>query len=697
MPKKSYIFNVSAEQNAHFVNPDAHMIHFDSEDKPAQRALTFTDMFQDISESAPLFIQHLVQINTQVYGEQRTLEGLKEIALRPNSSEYLAERIDTFDLKEASAYLGQLYRLKTEAIKASYVTAETILDEWTASYKSTAKLYDFPAFQDYYLKHPLNLNREPLEKDNGSDDSFSIEGSLFRICIKSPYSAFSKIFSDYKSPDTPDTPFHKEFLTDLQRARIASADSQIHDFIRAASHHNPRSAIHDNSAQNIGATLEDNRLIAPKKMTGHRVFFQKFALPTSSTERGSIVELQILPQSIMNVNDITHILMDKADELLNVSEATLEERIEANFLYNLCNLIHKECAEMGGFQKLVGEGFEPETNILNMMKADQRQVVNTHAHIIQGTVTTILNRIKNGKDYSNQTTELLNQAHNAATKSVAIWRQAEEPLNQIFETLDKRIEALTNNQQKHSSKDYREATILQDAKRLLYEQVMDTNMFPELKPSPIRLTDTRPLYSILVSAPELSEYVESLVSVIEEQAINTVLGHKPNAAPIISYSLGLANHECRKHAPDNKALSQALNKSAAITSKTALYDDEAPINDRKHYSSILNSRKHIDFYGNALARRKNDSDSFIGVQEDIFGNVNFAVQYKSGALKRLDLNQLQAKFVHSYEKLKTPRIDVPTPIRRMISGEIQNLSEQKNTKQVDHAVNSDHLPKHGLS
>ena len=211
----------------------------------------------------------------------------------------------------------------------------------------------------------------------------------------------------------------------------------------------------------------------------------------------------------------------------------------------------------------------------------------------------------------------------------------------------------------------------------------------------MKLVDTRPLYEILFHHPDLNEHVENLVDVIEKQAINIILGHKPSAEPIISHSLGLVNQECRKHAPDNKALSHVLNKSAAATSAYALYDD-APTNDKKHYSSILNSRKHIDFYGNALTLGKNAGDSFIGVQEDIFGNANFAVQYKNGTLHQLDLSQLQSKFTHSYEKLKTPRIDVPTDIRRKISGEIQNLSEKQCAKYHEAIVKGDTPPKYGL-
>jgi|TARA_R110002126_G_scaffold13118_3_gene56841 hypothetical protein len=672
MSKKPNIFNSAAEYSAHFINPDAQLSLFEGEYKPAQAATRFSDMLQDIEDTAPKFISHLIAINQQVLGEKKTLSALQETVLGEDSSEGFKEQIEALSFDQLIQYACFSYSDIVEQIKNDYITSEEILDQWSALNKGSPQIYDFPAFQDYYLKHPLNTRAIPLEKDHGNDSRFAIDGPLFRICVKSPYSAYSKLFSDYKSPKTPETPFRKDLLTDIQRARIACPDQQVYDFIKVASHHNPSSLTRQNSAQNIGAVLEDNRLVAPKKMTGHRVFFQKLTLPTDKSERGSLVELQILPQSIMDANDITHILMDKADDLLNVPAPSLNARFHASFLYNMCSYIHKSCAEDGGFQKLVGEGLDPHETVLNMMLSDQRPDTLSAVITVQNTAQDILKAIKNGQSCEEINEVFLEQIEFAAYKSVANWADAETNIQNLFNQIDDRIHLLIGTDTKISSKDYREASILMEIQGLIHDQAMDTNIFPHLKPPSTKCKGTRELKTMLIKQPGLKEAVEQLVAITQQQTMDIVLGHTPKATPIIYHCLGLVNQELMTQAPDKKALSQALNKSASWYNSQASADSADHESDQYH--GIFNRKRNVEFYRNTASRKDAAYDNFIGVQRDIFGNINVAVEFKDGRMKQLDMPSLKDKFAHSFVRLLDPAADMPESIRKDITKRIVNLS-----------------------
>jgi hypothetical protein len=672
MQKKPNIFNSAAEYSAHFVNPDAQLAFFEGEHKPAQAATRFSDMLQDIEDTAPKFIRHLIALNQHVIGDKKTLAALQETALGKNPSEDFKTQIESYSLDELTRYISYSYSDKITQLKDDYITSEDILDQWSAQHKGTKKIYDFPAFQDYYLKHPLNLRGTPLEKDHGNDDRFAIDSPIFRVCLKSPYSAYSKLFSDYKSPKTPDTPFKKELLTDIQRARIACPDQQVYNFIKAASHHNPASLTHQNSAQNMGAVLEDNRLVAPKKMTGHRVFFQKFALPTDHSERGALVELQILPQSIMDANDITHILMDKADDLLNVPTPSLNARIHASFLYNICSYIHKNCAESGGFQKLVGEGLDPHETVLNMMLSDQRPETLSAAITVQNTAQNILKAIKSGRNCDELNQIFLKQIEFAANKSVANWGSTESNIHSLFKQIDARIDLLIGSETKVSSKDYREASILREVQGLIYDQAMDTNMFPHLQPPSAECKNSHELKAILIQHPELTDAVTQLITVTEQQTIGIVLGHTPQAAPIIYHCLGLVNQELMSQAPDKKALTQALNKSASQQrSQGSAAGSES---DNDPYQSIFNRKRKVEYYHNTLSRKDASYDNIIGVQRDIFGNINVAVEFKNGRIKKLDMPSLKNKFAHSFVRVNDPANDIPESVRKDIAKRVVRFS-----------------------
>ena len=664
MGQNTTLFNSVANYNVHFLNPKASLQYFDGEKRPQQNATNFTDMFEDIRDTAPKFLTHLIQINSAVLGKEKTKSILKEAAIHEDSSPILKDIIEKCDLDALTDYYITLYNDKLERIENLYNEAEDILDLWVEEHKGSAKIYDFPAFQDFFLKHPLNKTGAPLDKDHGADERYALETPLFRICLKSPYSALSKLFSDYKSPDTPDAPFKKELLTDIQRARIVSPDANVYGYIREASHFNKDGLLTKNSADNIGATLEDNRLVAPKKMTGHRVFFQKFNLPTDRSNRGSMVELQILPKSIMDVNDITHILMDKADDLLNVPHPSLTSRIHANFLYNLCSVLHRRCAEIGGFNKLVGAGLAPVETILNMMHNDQRPEVTSAVLSTEIAVENILLDIRNGRDISNDTETLLETAEAAVKKSIKNWRSSEGGIYNLLSQLDDRIELIIGDKTKHSAKDQREAEILQVAKRLIYDQVSDTNILPPLHVTNNTSANTDSLKNLLASTdPAEREAAEKLVQITETTTINVILGYTPNASRIISHVLGLVNAECLRNAPDKRALSEALNKYA-VNTHTA--DDTA----QEHYEHLLNRKRNIEYYANQLSNSTGSIDHYIGIQRDIFGNINTAVEYKGGNLRHIDTQRLKNMFAHSYERIQDPVNIVPAEVRKEIAKKV---------------------------
>ncbi len=664
-------FNSAAEHSAHFINTNGQLISFEGAQKPAQAAHNFTDMLQDIAQTAPKFIRHIIALNQSVLGTKKTQDILQQSIIADSQSEALKAQIAAYDLNEITAYLCYSYSDKITHLTQNYATAEQILDQWTALHKNTAKIYDFPAFQDYYLKHPLNVSGAPLEKDHGNDDRFALETPLFRACLKSPYSSYSKLFSDYKSPQTPDAPFKKELLTDMQRARIVCPDQQVYDFIKNASHHNPNSAIHQNSDQNLGATLEDNRIIAPKKMTGHRVFFQKFALPTDDTQRGSLVELQILPQSIMDANDVTHVLMDKADDLLNVPRPTLTARFHANFLYNICSYIHRNCAENGGFQNAANEGLVPRETVLNMMLSDQRPETLSAALTVQNTAQTILNATKNGINCEELNETLLEQIEFAANKAVKNWTQAESSIHALAEQIDQRIELIIGNKTKVSPKSCREASILKEVQGLIYDQAIDTNIYPNLKHTHANTQRTTELNSLFIAHPELTDSIVQLVDVTEQQTMNAILGHKPNASPIIYHCLGLVNQELMNQSPDKKALSQALNRSATH-SGTQPYTQSR--DDTEQNQNILSRKRNIEYYRNSHSGKDTKNENYIGVQRDIFGNINVAVEFKNGHIKRLDMPKLKNKFSHSFVPVTAPSYDMPESIRKDIAKRIVKFS-----------------------
>ena len=663
MAYKTPLFNNIADYNVHFLNPKATLQYFDGEKRPQQNAKRFSDMFQDIGETAPKFIQHLIKINRNVLGEDRTIDALKAAALSDESAGTLQEFIAQSDLKTLSGYLCQLYSDKIDRIAQLYTEAEDILDDWTAEHAGTAKLYDFPAFQDYFLKHPRNSTAAPLDKDHGADDRYALETPLFRICVKSPYSAFSKLFADYADKNNLQQPFKKELLTDLQRARIVCPDQNIYAFMKEASHYSKNGLLHKNSADNMGAVLEDNRLVAPKKMTGHRVFFQKFSLPTDNTTRGSLVELQILPQSIMNVNDLTHILMDKADDLLNVPSPSLEARIHANFLYNLCSLTHRRCAQIGGFNKLVAEELDPKETILNMMHNDQRAEVTSAVLACEIALEDILVDTRNGQDISDNTINLLNCAEQAVKKSVKNWQSSEGNIYKLLAQIDARIDLVSS--VKASKKDEREAQLLSETKRLIYDQVSDTNILPPLNVTDKTSADITALKEILTGDDDgLSDTAQKLISLTENMTTEIILGHTPDASRIIFTSLGLANAECVKNAPDKHALMQALNKSAV---------DSAAIADaqrQEHYENLLNRKRNIEYYANELSRDNDSIHHYIGIQRDIFGNINTAIEYKEGQTRQIDTQRLKNMFAHSYERVKDPIETIPENIRKDIARRI---------------------------
>ena len=670
MGTKKQLFNIAADYSPHFMNQEANLAFHEGESRPQQTAQRFDEMFQDIQETSDKFVQHLFDVSRTVLGEKRLKAALKEIAITPDTPQALQDAINSYELDQLIPFISASYQSKIEDLKDSYVMAEAVLDDWVEQHKDTERIYSFPAFQDFYLQHPLNTTNEPLAKDHGNDDRYAIEGPLCRICLKSPYSAFSKLFSDYKSPETPETPFKKELLTDIQRARITCPDQKIYEYIKIASHHNPSSALRANSADNMGAILEDNRLVAPKKMTGHRVFFQKFALPTDSTDRGSVVELQILPQSILDSNDITHILMDKADDLLNVPAPSLSARIHANFLYNMCSFIHRRCAEYGGFQRLVGEGLDPNETIHKMMLDDQRAEVYSAAFGVENKVEDILLSIRNGDDYSDETEELLEQVEQAVHKSVTNWSRSKIQIYDLFRQIDARIELISGDDTKKSAKDLREASILCDVQRLIYDQAQDTNIFTNLRLPRNASDDTDNLMELMQADPDLALSVQNLVQATEAQTTSVILGHSPSAAPLIAHSLGIVNQELIKVAPDKRALSQALNKSASNPSQSG-----SSLNNDT-YGNLLNRKRNIEFYSNALSKNKDpNANNYIGVQRDIFGNINMAVQFKNDELIRLDMQTLKDKFAHSYERVGHSHEDVPSDIRKKIGQKIFRFSQ----------------------
>lgn len=671
MSKAPNTFNSVAEHSVHFINPDAQLSSFEGTRKPAQEASRLAEILQDITETAPKFIRHLVSLNQTVLGEKKTLEVLQAYILENSGSEALKAQICTYDLEEITQYLCYSYSDKIQQIKDSYAISEEILDQWTAQHKNTAKIYDFPAFQDYYLKHPLNVSGAPLEKDHGNDDRFALENPLFRVCLKSPYSSYSKLFSDYKSPRTPETPFKKELLTDMQRARIVCPDQQVYDFIKNASHHNPNSITHENSAHNLGATLEDNRIVAPKKMTGHRVFFQKFALPTDSTGRGALVELQILPQSIMDANNVTHILMDKADDLLNVPRPSLSARFHAHFLYNICSYIHKKCAENGGFQQFVDKKREPNETVLNMMLADQRPETLSAVLTVQNTAQDILKATKNGMDCSALNEILLEQIAFASNKAVQNWTSTENNIHALSEQIDQRIELILGQKTKVSPKNCREASLLTDVQNLIYDQAIDTNIFPNLKSKSTQAPRSSELSALFITHPELTDKIIQLVAVTEQQTMDVILGHKPNANSIIYHCLGLVNQELMNQSPDKKALSQALNKSASHRPNLPYGYGS---NDTMQYHDILNRKRNVEYYYNSHSGNGAKNDNYIGVQRDIFGNINVAVEFKNGHIKQLDMPKLKNKFAHSFVPVSDPSQDIPESIRKDIAKRIVKFS-----------------------
>lgn len=671
MTSKRKFFNNAAIAAPHFMNPEADLVTHDGEIRPQQKATNFADMFQDIYETSDKFVRHIIDVHQNVAGEEKLRESLLEIALRPDTPDNTAKTIEAYSTDELTDYVCLLYGQKIYDLEEKYTQAENILDDWIQQNKGQDKVYDFPAFLEFHIKHPDNIYAEPLAADHGNDERYALENQLCRICLKSPYSAFSKLFSDYKSPETPDTPFKKELLTDIQRARIVCPDQHVYEYIKQATHHNPKSALRRNSADGMGAILEDNRLVAPKRMTGHRVLFQKFALPTDSTERGSVVEMQILPQSIMDANDITHIIMDKADDLLNVPDPDVEARIYANFLYNMCSFIHRRCAEHGGFQRLVGEGFDPNETIHRMMLEDQRPEIYSAVFQVEKTIEEMLADIRNGRDYEGRMPLLLLNIDSAVEKAVSTWKKSEDQIQQLFDQIDARIDLIAGPNAKTSAKDHREASLLKDVQRLIYEQAMDTNIFEHLKPPANASDNTDNLMDIIVAHPELCEMVENLVEQTESLTTSVILGHPPNVSSITAHCLGLVNQELIASTTDKKALTQALNKQA---SQSRLDDIANAYNETT--KNLLDRRRQIEFYGSALTPQKGQSENaYVGIQRDIFGNINLAVEYKNGDLKQLDMQKLKDKFQKSYEKIDNPAQNVPDDIRKKIGQKMFRFSQ----------------------
>ena len=140
MGQNTTLFNSVANYNVHFLNPKASLQYFDGEKRPQQNATNFTDMFEDIRDTAPKFLTHLVQINSAVLGKEKTKSILKEAAIHEDSSPLLKDIIERCDLDALTDYYITLYNDKLERIESLYNEAEDILDLWIEEQRQSKAL-----------------------------------------------------------------------------------------------------------------------------------------------------------------------------------------------------------------------------------------------------------------------------------------------------------------------------------------------------------------------------------------------------------------------------------------------------------------------------------------------------------------------------------------------------------------------------